>query len=330
MSVWICSWTSSSSAASSDAADDRRHRAPVLVDLEPDGAGADLLEQRLDRRGRALAEEAEVEREVLGGLEHAVEVGRARGADPTVTGPSPPPSMVVTPAEIASSQRPGAVEVDVDVDAAGRDDVAFGAAHVRVRADDQVRVDAVHDVGVARLADPAIRPSLIPMSALTIPWTASITSAFVITKSSAPCSAVIPRASRGRPAASCRRRRRIRRRGPAGPARPPPRDRCRRGGRDRRRSGRRARVLRAAELHRSAAFLRRCREPGRSRRAPAQRPRRACLDLAFGESVEAEDLARRRRGRRASHLAARRPARTGPPCRRGCRGASRSAPTGRS
>ena len=50
--------------------DDRRHRAPVLVDLEPDRPRPALLEQRLDVVRAALAEEAEVDRPRLGGLQH--------------------------------------------------------------------------------------------------------------------------------------------------------------------------------------------------------------------------------------------------------------------
>ena len=46
--------------------------------------------------------------------------------------------------------------------------------------------------GLPALPMPAMRPSLMPMSAFTIPWTASITSAFVMTKSSAPSAAVTP------------------------------------------------------------------------------------------------------------------------------------------
>ena len=46
--------------------------------------------------------------------------------------------------------------------------------------------------GFPALPTPTIFPSLIPMSPLTIPSSGSMTMAFVITKSSAPSSAVTP------------------------------------------------------------------------------------------------------------------------------------------
>ena len=52
-------------------------RAPVLVQLEADGAGLDLLAQRRGRRGISLAEKAEIHGKGLGGFEHAVHVPRA-------------------------------------------------------------------------------------------------------------------------------------------------------------------------------------------------------------------------------------------------------------
>ena len=52
-------------------------RAPVLVQLEPDRAGADLLDETLGLRGVALAGEADVERQRVGRLEHQLDVPRA-------------------------------------------------------------------------------------------------------------------------------------------------------------------------------------------------------------------------------------------------------------
>ena len=60
------------------AAVDRRGRgAPVLVQLQADGAGLDLLAQRLGLARVALAEKAEVHREAFGRLQHARDVRRA-------------------------------------------------------------------------------------------------------------------------------------------------------------------------------------------------------------------------------------------------------------
>mmetsp|Transcript_11022 Transcript_11022/g.25851 ORF Transcript_11022/g.25851 Transcript_11022/m.25851 type:complete len:231 (-) Transcript_11022:1106-1798(-) len=60
--------------------DRRRGRPPVLVQLEPHRARANNVVQALGGRGVALAGEPEVERHVVGGLEHHLEVGRVRGA----------------------------------------------------------------------------------------------------------------------------------------------------------------------------------------------------------------------------------------------------------
>src|SRR5713226_9591033 len=54
--------------------DGRGVRAPVFVQFEPDGSGADLFAQRLRRGAIALAKEAEVHRVFVGGFQHAVEV----------------------------------------------------------------------------------------------------------------------------------------------------------------------------------------------------------------------------------------------------------------
>nr|GEW53102.1 chaperone protein DnaJ A6, chloroplastic [Tanacetum cinerariifolium] len=51
--------------------DGRRRRAPVFVQLEADGPGLDLLDQRLGQADVALAGKADVHGERLGGLQHA-------------------------------------------------------------------------------------------------------------------------------------------------------------------------------------------------------------------------------------------------------------------
>ena len=72
---------------------------------------------------------------------------------PTVIGPSEPPIMVVMPEAIACSQSWRGIEMDMNVDAARRGDQAFGIAHRRCRAADEVGVDAVHGRRIAGLAD---------------------------------------------------------------------------------------------------------------------------------------------------------------------------------
>ena len=57
------------------------------------------------------------------------------------------------PEAIACSHKPGRVEMDVDVDGAGRGDHAFAIAHRGRRRDDQAGIDAVHDGGIAGLAE---------------------------------------------------------------------------------------------------------------------------------------------------------------------------------
>src|SRR2546428_11370752 len=64
-----------------EAAVDRRgRRAPVLVQLEPDGAGADLIEQPFGPGGVPLAGETDVQRQVVPRPPPAREIPRPRGA----------------------------------------------------------------------------------------------------------------------------------------------------------------------------------------------------------------------------------------------------------
>ena len=70
-----------------------------------------------------------------------------------VAGPVPPPMNVVTPLASASYGLLRADEVDVRVDAAGREDQAFARDRFGRDADDHAVGDAGHHVGVAGLAD---------------------------------------------------------------------------------------------------------------------------------------------------------------------------------
>src|SRR5688500_1684970 len=60
--------------------DGGRRGAPILVKLETDGSGEDLLAQRFRRRAVAFAEETEIDWECFRGLEHAPDVPLSRGA----------------------------------------------------------------------------------------------------------------------------------------------------------------------------------------------------------------------------------------------------------
>ena len=72
---------------------------------------------------------------------------------PTVIGPSEPPSIVVMPRRDGVLAQARGVEMHVHVDGAGGGDQPFAVAHRGGRGDDQARVDAVHDGGIAGLAD---------------------------------------------------------------------------------------------------------------------------------------------------------------------------------
>ena len=70
-----------------------------------------------------------------------------------VAGPVPPPISVVRPPESAVPDKLRANKMNVRVDAAGGDDFSFAGDHFGARADDHSGRDAVHDVGIAGLAD---------------------------------------------------------------------------------------------------------------------------------------------------------------------------------
>jgi hypothetical protein len=77
VSVWSWTWKSSSSATEAGI-DRRRHRAPVLVDLEADAAAFDLVVERTRLRSVAAAEEAEIDRPLLGACSILPDVERRR------------------------------------------------------------------------------------------------------------------------------------------------------------------------------------------------------------------------------------------------------------
>ena len=60
------------------AVDRRRRRAPVLVQLQRAGAGLDHFLERRRPRGIALAGKAEIDRKIVGRLDHAARCARGR------------------------------------------------------------------------------------------------------------------------------------------------------------------------------------------------------------------------------------------------------------
>lgn len=130
--------------------------APVLVQLEPAGAGHELLAQRFRPDRVPLAQQQDVDRLAVHRLQHPGQVPRPRrdrgglralrwaGAAADERGQ-------------AGGQRGvdelRADEVDVAVDAARREDLPVAGQDLRGRPDHQGRIDAVHGVRVARLAD---------------------------------------------------------------------------------------------------------------------------------------------------------------------------------
>ena len=70
-----------------------------------------------------------------------------------VAGPVPPPSSVVRPVARAVSHELRTDEVDMAVDAAGRDDQVFAGDDLGAGTDDQPRIDARLDQRIAGLAD---------------------------------------------------------------------------------------------------------------------------------------------------------------------------------
>ena len=175
--------------------DGRRHRAPVFVDLQAEAAGLHLL----DDRGRlvriAAAEKAEIDRPMLGGLQHLADIERAAGIDADG-------DRAERAAEHGGDARgdgvlaqPGGVEMHVHVDGARRRDHAFAVAHRGGAGHDQPRIDAVHDGRIAGLAEADDAAVLDAEIAFDDAETGSITSTLHSSRSSAPCALVTPAAS---------------------------------------------------------------------------------------------------------------------------------------
>ena len=140
------------------AVDRGRRGAPVLVQLEPTGAGDHLFAQRLRQRAVALAEEPQVHGILLRRLQHAGDVPGARGAGSgqgTVGGPGAAAEHGGDAAGDRGGDQLRADEVDVAVDRPGGTDHPFAGECFGAGADYQRGVDAILQARIASLADTA-------------------------------------------------------------------------------------------------------------------------------------------------------------------------------
>jgi hypothetical protein len=136
--------------------------APILVELQADGAGEDLLAQRRGRGAVAFAEKAAVHRVFVGRFQHAVDIPDARRASSGVSavrgaGAAADHGGDATGERVLDLLR--ADEVDVRVDAARGDDAAFARDDFRRRADGHAGRDALLDAGISRVADGGDAPA---------------------------------------------------------------------------------------------------------------------------------------------------------------------------
>src|SRR5688572_4398229 len=136
--------------------DGRRCRAPVFMQFQPEGAGANLFAERVGQCRVSFSKEAEIQRESLGRLIHSPDVPRAGCARRCVS--------AGRRTGAATNQRChsgverfgnliGRNEVNVGVDAAGGKNLTFSREDLCRSADFHAWSDAIHDSGVARLAN---------------------------------------------------------------------------------------------------------------------------------------------------------------------------------
>ena len=136
------------------AIDRRRRRTPILVQLQRAGAGADLFDQRVRAAGIALAGEQQVHRQAFRRLKHAADVPGTWRAGGGVGAGRRPRAAADHGGDAAGEgffHLLGADEVDMGIDAARGQDLAFAGDDLGAGPDDDV--DAALDVGIARLAD---------------------------------------------------------------------------------------------------------------------------------------------------------------------------------
>ena len=129
--------------------------------LKPDGPRPQLLPHPLGGHGVALAQQGDVDRPPVERLEHPGQVpgaGRDGGGLGALGRAGAAADDRGDPAAERLLEDLGADEVDVAVDGAGGEDAPVAGDDLGGRADDQRRVDPVHGVGVAGLAQPDDAP----------------------------------------------------------------------------------------------------------------------------------------------------------------------------
>ena len=109
-------------------------RAPVFVNFQADSAGGDLLAQGVRVRAVAFAEQANIDRQRIGGLQHAGDIPRPRCTGGGV-GACRRPGAAADHRRHAGDQRLfrllRADPVDMGVDPASGDDLPFGGDYLR-------------------------------------------------------------------------------------------------------------------------------------------------------------------------------------------------------
>ncbi len=134
-----------------------RRGAPVLMELQADGAAENLFLQSLRQGGVAFASEAKIQRQGIGRLQHPFEIKRARR---TGGGASPGGRPSAAAHHGGQSGSDGlmsllrADEMNVRVDPAGGKDQPLTGDHFRGHPDYHAFRDSGHDIGIACLADP--------------------------------------------------------------------------------------------------------------------------------------------------------------------------------
>jgi hypothetical protein len=135
------------------AIDGRGHRAPVLVNLEPEAAGLHLLDERSRLVRIAASEKAEIDRPMLGGLKHLADVERPAGIDADCYRPQRAADHRGDARGDGVLAKGGGIEMHVNVDAACGGDQPLAIAHGGRLRHDEAWVHPVHDRRIARLAE---------------------------------------------------------------------------------------------------------------------------------------------------------------------------------
>jgi hypothetical protein len=139
--------------------DRRRRGAPIFVQLQADGAGADLLAQRLGAGGVSLAEEAEIHRIFLRRFQHPVQVPGPRRAGRRVRAGGWSGAAADHGGDAAGNRLGDllrANEMNVAVDSTGGEDAPLPGDHFRGRTDDHG--DAVLKERISRVAQAGDAP----------------------------------------------------------------------------------------------------------------------------------------------------------------------------